>query len=253
MIELRHLTKSYLTDNGRYYVFRDLSLYFPDGVNIGLIGRNGAGKSTLMRLLGGIDVPDSGEVIINGSISWPVGLSGGFQPSLSARDNVKFACRIYGMEGEAMAKTIRQVEEFAEIGEFFAQPMKTYSTGMRARVAFGLSMAFDFDYLLVDEVMAVGDAEFKKKCQVVIEEKRERSKLILVSHNMSDIAKYCDRVLLVEKGAVTVYDDVRAGIVAYQGPHALKPWRKKQGPRRPGMQGRKPPSPEKTPDESVET
>lgn len=223
MIELRNLTKSYLTDTGRYYVFRDLTLSFPDHANIGLIGGNGAGKSTLLALLAGIDIPDRGEIRIDGSISWPVGLSGGFQPSLSARDNAKFVCRVYGETGVEMLEKVRYVEAFAEIGEFFDRPMKTYSTGMRARVAFGLSMAFDFDYLLIDEVMAVGDAEFKKKCQTAIAEKHECSSLILVSHNMNDIAKYCDYVLLVEKGGVKVYDDVREGIAAYQRPRALQP------------------------------
>jgi len=218
MIELRHLTKSYLTGSGRHYVFKDLSFRFPEGVSIGLIGRNGAGKSTLMRLLGGIDVPDSGEVVMDGSISWPVGLGGGFQPSLSARDNVKFVCRVHGLSIPEMHQVMTYVENFADIGDFFEQPMKTYSSGMRSRVAFGLSMAFDFDYLLIDEVMAVGDAEFKRKCREAFVEKRNRSRLILVSHNMSEIAQNCDVVVLVEKGSIRVFDDVKAGILAYQGP-----------------------------------
>ncbi|MEW5789231.1 MAG: ABC transporter ATP-binding protein [Pseudomonadota bacterium] len=225
MIELCGLTKSYLTDSGRHYVFRDLSVQFPDNVSIGLIGRNGAGKSTLMRLLGGIDVPDRGHIRFDGSISWPVGLSGGFQPSLSARDNVKFVCRIYGVRGAAMDRALDYVREFADIGPFFDHPIKTYSSGMRARVAFGLSMAFDFDYLLIDEVLAVGDADFKRKCKDAFEKKRAESNLILVSHNMNDIENYCDVVLLVDQGRVHIFEDVSAGIVAYQGRKTQRPSR----------------------------
>lgn len=237
MIELRNLTKSYLTDSGRYYVFRKLNFRFPEDVSIGLIGRNGAGKSTLMRLLGGIDVPDSGEVLVDGSISWPVGLSGGYQPSLSARDNVKFVCRIYGVRGAAMDRVMDYVQDFAEIGEFFDRPMKTYSSGMRARVAFGLSMAFDFDYLLIDEVMAVGDAEFRRKCRSAFNRKQEQSNLILVSHNMNDIANYCDIVLLVDRGEVRLFEDVQEGIQAYVGPKGRdKPLRRdKRKVQRSGM------------------
>ncbi|MEW6765349.1 MAG: ABC transporter ATP-binding protein [Pseudomonadota bacterium] len=223
MIELRNLTKSYRTTHGRKYVFRDLNCVFPEGKSIGLIGRNGAGKSTLMRLIGGMDTPDSGKIITDKSISWPVGLSGGFQGTLSGRDNVKFVCRIYGAKGEAMREKIRFVEEFAEIGEFFDQPVKSYSSGMRSRLAFGLSMAFDFDYLLIDEVMAVGDAQFRKKSQDLFAAKRGQSNMILVSHNMGDIRRYCDIVLLVQDGQVLVFDDIEEGIQAYQAPTSTAP------------------------------
>ena len=217
MIELRNVTKSYPTPLGRKYVFRDLSFRFPDDVSIGLIGRNGAGKSTLMRLLGGIDVPDHGQVVTDARISWPVGLAGGFQGSLTARENVKFVCRIYGASHEDMRAKIRFVEEFAEIGEHFDLPVKTYSSGMRSRVAFGLSMAFDFDYYLIDEVLAVGDAQFKQKSKTVFKSRIEKANMILVSHNMSDIKAYCDVVVLVDHGTATLYEDVQAGIAAYQG------------------------------------
>lgn len=216
MIELRALTKSYPTPHGRRYVFRDLNFTFPADASIGLIGPNGAGKSTLMRLLGGIDTPDSGGVVTDQSISWPVGLSGGFQGSLTARDNAKFVCRVYGATGDAMREKIRFVEEFAEIGEYFDLPVKSYSSGMRSRVAFGLSMAFDFDYYLIDEVLAVGDAQFKKKSRDVFRGRLERSKLILVSHNMKDIQQYCDVVVMVVSGKATLFKNVKEGIAAYQ-------------------------------------
>ena len=215
MFELRNVTKSYLTPNGRRYVFRNLSLAIPPGKNIGLIGRNGAGKSTLMRLLGGADVPDSGTIATDRSISWPVGLTGGFQGSMSGRDNIKFVCRIYGATGDAMREKIRYVQEFAEIGDWIDEPIKTYSSGMRSRVAFGLSMAFDFDYYLIDEVMSVGDAQFKRKCADVFKEKMQKSNVVLVSHSMPEIEKLCDIVLLVRNGGIQVYEDVAEGIKAY--------------------------------------
>ncbi|WP_238738909.1 ABC transporter ATP-binding protein [Pseudomonas putida] len=192
-----------------------MSLAIPPGKNIGLIGRNGAGKSTLMRLLGGADVPDSGTIVTDRSISWPVGLTGGFQGSMTGRDNIKFVCRIYGATGEAMREKIRYVQEFAEIGDWMDEPIKTYSSGMRSRVAFGLSMAFDFDYYLIDEVMSVGDAQFKRKCTDAFQEKLQKSNVVLVSHSMPEIEKLCDVVLLVRNGGIQVYEDVTEGIKAY--------------------------------------
>ncbi|MDN7142947.1 ABC transporter ATP-binding protein [Pseudomonas sp. JQ170] len=215
MFELKNVTKSYLTPKGRRFVFRNLSLAIPPGKNIGLIGRNGAGKSTLMRLLGGADIPDSGSIVTDRSISWPVGLTGGFQGSMTGRDNIKFVCRVYGAEGDAMREKVRYVQEFAEIGDWIDEPIKTYSSGMRSRVAFGLSMAFDFDYYLIDEVMSVGDAQFKRKCDEVFKEKLQKSNVVLVSHSMPEIEKLCDIVLLVRDGGIQVYEDVAEGIKAY--------------------------------------
>jgi capsular polysaccharide transport system ATP-binding protein len=215
VFELRNITKSYLTPKGRRHVFRDLSLKIPAGKNIGLIGRNGAGKSTLMRLLGGADVPDSGTIVTDKSVSWPVGLSGGFQGSMSGRENIKFVSRVYGAEGDAMRQKVAYVQDFAEIGDWIDEPVKTYSSGMRSRLAFGLSMAFDFDYYLIDEVMSVGDAQFKRKCADVFEARLQKSKVVLVSHNMPEIKKLCDVVLLVRDGGVQIYDDVDEGIKAY--------------------------------------
>lgn len=215
MFELRNITKSYLTPKGRRHVFRDLSLKIPADKNIGLIGRNGAGKSTLVRLLGGADAPDSGTIATNKSISWPVGLSGGFQGSMTGRENIKFVSRVYGAVGDAMRAKVAYVEDFAEIGSWIDEPVKTYSSGMRSRLAFGLSMAFDFDYYLIDEVMSVGDAQFKRKCADVFEERLKKSKVVLVSHSMPEIQKLCDVVLLVRDGGVQIYDDVAEGIKAY--------------------------------------
>ncbi|WP_096025271.1 ABC transporter ATP-binding protein [Campylobacter lanienae] len=217
MIKLDNLTKFYPLSNGdKHFVFREFTFTFPDDCSIGLIGRNGAGKSTLMRLLSGADIPNAGRVITDKKISWPVGLAGGFQSSLSARDNVKFVARVYGYRGEALEEKVRYIEEFAEIGKYFDEPMNTYSSGMRSRIGFGLSMAFDFDYYLIDEAGAVGDAKFKQKSDAIYKEKLSNSKVIMVSHNMSEIEQWCDKVILVNCGTATVYDDVKEGIEMYK-------------------------------------
>ncbi|MDK6202912.1 ABC transporter ATP-binding protein [Oligella urethralis] len=216
MIELRNVTKSYKTPKGRVFVFRDLSLTIPDDKSVALIGRNGAGKSTLMRLLGGQDIPDRGEIITPDSISWPVGLSGGFQGSLTAKENVKFVARVYGAKGDKLREIVDYVRNFAEIGDFFDRPVNTYSSGMRSRVAFGLSLAFDFDYYLIDEAMSVGDAHFRKKAQQAFKERIGKAKVILVTHGMGQVRQMCDYVLLLDKGQVKAYDDVEEGIAAYQ-------------------------------------
>ena len=162
-------------------------------------------------------MPDSGNVHSTGSISWPVGLTGGFVPTLSARENVEFVCRVFGTRGRDMQVKVQFVREFAEIGEYFDMPMKSFSSGMRSRVAFGLSMAFDFDYYLIDEVMAVGDAQFKRKSREVLKKRLMRANLILTSHNMTDIRQYCNLVVLVDRGNTALFDDVEAGIRSYEG------------------------------------
>jgi capsular polysaccharide transport system ATP-binding protein len=216
MISVQNVSKSYMTLNGRKVVFRDLSFDIPTEVNVGLIGRNGAGKSTLMRLVSAVDLPDTGKIVSNGRLSWPVGLRTGMQKNLTGRDNVKFVCRIQGVRGAEMQEKIRYVEEFADIGAYFDQPISMYSSGMNARVAFGTSMAFDFDYYLIDEVMSVGDATFKRKSRKVFTERLQKSKLILVSHNMNLISRMCDVVVHLDEGKAIVYENVRKGIAAYK-------------------------------------
>ncbi len=215
MLELRNLTKWYQTPLGRRYVFRDLNFKFPDNASIGLLGRNGAGKSTLLRLLGGIDTPNAGAVVTDARISWPVGLSGGFQNALTARENLQFICRVHGATGPAMRRILDFVADFAEIGDYFDLPISSYSSGMRARVAFGASMAFEFDYYLIDELMAVGDPQFRQKSQRLLRERLQRAKVIMVSHNTKEILRICDVVVLVDRGNTVLYEDVRAGVHAY--------------------------------------
>lgn len=191
MIELRNVTKSYKTRFGRHYVYRNVNVVFPEGKNIGIIGPNGAGKSTLLRLIGKIDYPDSGEIICHKKVSWPVAFSGGFQGSLTGLEIVRFVCTIYGADGE-MEEKIAFVREFTELGKYFEMPIKTYSAGMKARLAFALSMAFDFDYYLIDEVTAVGDINFRKKCEQILKEKLKRSNIIITSHNIHTLKNLCD-------------------------------------------------------------
>lgn len=217
MIKIENLTKSYLHHKaGRKYVFKDLSFTIPSGKNVAIIGKNGAGKSTLMNLLAKVDSPDSGRIITDQSISWPVGLSGGFQGSLSARENVKFIARTQGFRGKEMQEKVRYVEEFAEIGDYFDLPTKTYSSGMRGRVAFGLSLAFDFDYYIVDEAMSVGDAHFKKKASAAFDAKVGQANIILVTHGMTQVRTMCDLVIVLDKGQAIIFDDIEEGIKVYQ-------------------------------------
>lgn len=219
MILLDGLTKSYLTSKGRHYLFRDLSLTLPTGKSIGLLGKNGAGKSTLLRIIGGIDHPDSGRVVTESTISWPVGLAGGFQGSLTGRQNVRFVSRLYVSEDE-VAQKVAFVEEFAEIGKYYDMPVKSYSSGMKSRLTFGLSMAFDFDYYLIDEVSGVGDASFRKKSADLIEEKRQKFGFILVSHNSKRLQTQCDVGVVLLGGQAVFYDDIAEAIEVYES-HVL--------------------------------
>lgn len=216
MIKIQNLTKSYLNHKtGRHYVFKDLSFVIPSGRNLAIIGKNGSGKSTLMNILSGVDSPDSGKVISDKRISWPVGLSGGFQGSLTGRQNAQFVARVQGYKGRDLNEKVRFVEDFAEIGRYFDSPANTYSSGMRSRVAFGISLAFDFDYYLVDEAMSVGDAHFKRKARAAFEAKVGKANIIMVTHSMSQVKEMCDLVLVLNKGQVYQFEDVIAGIDYY--------------------------------------
>lgn len=211
MIKIENLTKSYRTPTGRHYVFKDLNIEIPSGKSVAFIGRNGAGKSTLLRMIGGIDRPDSGKIITNKTISWPVGLAGGFQGSLTGRENVKFVARLYAKQEELKEK-IEFVEEFAELGKYFDMPIKTYSSGMRSRLGFGLSMAFKFDYYIVDEVTAVGDARFKEKCAQLFKERHKESSFLMVSHSLNSLKEFCDvAIVFKDDNVVSFHEDVQEG------------------------------------------
>ena len=215
MISIRNLTKSYLLGDSRHYVFRDISFDFPANKNIGILGPNGAGKSTLLRILGGIDHPDSGKVQLNASLSWPLGLRGGFIGHMTGRENCRMICNAYGVSQSKMRDKVEFIKELSKIEGYFEQPVAYYSSGMGSRLGFALSMAFDFDYFLIDEITAVGDAHFKKLAKEALEQKRRTSKVIMVSHSMGDLKRFCDVAVLIKNGAVTIYDNFDDAIEAY--------------------------------------
>jgi capsular polysaccharide transport system ATP-binding protein len=213
MIELRNITKAYKTKQGRHVVLDDINVILPPKDSIGILGVNGAGKSTLLRIIGGAEAPTVGTVIRRGKISWPIGFTGGFNGTLSGEENCRFVARIYGQDVDWV---IERTREFADIGEYFYEPIRTYSSGMRARIAFGLSMAIDFDLYLVDEVTAVGDRRFRHKCRAAFAERRERAGLIMVSHDLATLADYCRRGAVLDHGKLRVYDTVQEAAEAYE-------------------------------------
>jgi capsular polysaccharide transport system ATP-binding protein len=213
LIELSEITKAYRTKTGSNLVLDRISFSFPARTNIGILGRNGAGKSTLLRIIAGTEQPDSGTVRRRGVVSWPIGFSGGFNGSLSGEENCRFVARIYGAE---IDEVVGFTMDFAELGEYFYMPVKTYSSGMRARLAFGLSMAIEFDAYLVDEVTAVGDSNFQQKCRKAFQERSDRSSVIIVSHQMSTVRDYCQRCAVIREGRLLVFDSVEEASAAYE-------------------------------------
>lgn len=216
MITFKQLSKYYPTKQGRRYIFKDVNLSLPMDKSIGVLGPNGAGKSTLIKMLGGADYPSRGKVISPLKVSWPLGLRGGLQGSMSGRENVRFVARIHGFTNTQIVE--KKVSDFAEIGIYFDEPVKTYSSGMRARVAFGLTMAFDFDFdvLLVDELTAVGDTNFKKKSEKVLKNKYANTKVIMVNHSANELKKYCQAGLLIKDQNLHYFDELDHALQEYQ-------------------------------------
>lgn len=205
MIGLYGVSKSYGTRQGPRAVLSDISLEIPMGQHIGILGRNGAGKSTLIRLISGAELPSSGEIVRTISVSWPLAFGGAFQGTLTGLDNLRFICRIYGAEAE---DKIDFVEEFSELGLYLREPVKTYSAGMRARLAFAISMIVEFDCFLIDEIVAVGDARFQRKCHVELFEKRGDRTMIFVSHDAGYIREHCDAAAVLLDGRLHRFNDV---------------------------------------------
>lgn len=213
MIELEDVYKYYRTHGHRKIVLDHVSLDFQAGRSYGVLGVNGAGKSTLMRLLAGAELPNGGRVRRKARVSWPLGFSGGLHPKLTGRENVKFVARIYG---EDPRKAIAFVEDFAEIGGYIDVPIHAYSSGMIARLAFGLSIAIDFDCYLIDEVTAVGDARFAARCREEFDRRRRKADVIMVSHAMTTIQDYCDRGIVLAGGQMHVFRNVVDAIELYK-------------------------------------
>ncbi len=214
MITLNNIHKQYKTRHGHHTVLDGVNLTVSPGEKIGILGSNGAGKSTLIRILSGAEQPTQGQVQRNMNISWPLAFGGAFQGGLTGMDNVRFVCRIYGAPiGEAT----RFVMDFSELGSFLDEPVKTYSTGMRARLAFALSMAIDFDCYLIDEIVAVGDRRFHDKCHDELFVKRQSKAMIIVSHDPHYISQHCDRACVLLKGQLHHFDSIEDAYVFFNG------------------------------------
>lgn len=212
MIRFENLTKSYVVQGMRKMVIDGLNTELPTGKSLALLGLNGAGKSTLMQLIAGTMRPDSGRVVSDGSISWPVGFGGSFHPDLTGAQNVRFIARIYGVDTDEL---VAFVEDFAELGKHFNMPVRSYSSGMKSRLTFGASFGIQFDTYLVDEVTAVGDYAFREKSRALFQERMKHSSAILVSHEMGQIRTFCDAAVLLEEGHLTYFEDVEEAIQAH--------------------------------------
>lgn len=221
MITLTNMSKYYATKQGRHFVFKNVNIDIPTNNNVAILGPNGVGKSTLIRMIGGSDYPNKGQISSNKNISWPLGLQGGLQGSMTARENVRFVARIHGHRHTKAIE--QQVEEFAEIGAFFDEPIKSCSSGMRARVSFGLTMVFEFnfDVLLVDELSAVGDANFRKKSEALLLERYKSTVLFMVSHSMTELQKHCQSGLLIKDQQLTFYPDLQHAITDYEKTYVI--------------------------------
>ncbi|WP_159831168.1 ABC transporter ATP-binding protein [Novosphingobium sp. TCA1] len=212
MIQCENICKAYKHGGMTKRVLKDLNLTLYPGEKVGLLGRNGAGKSTLIKLIGGVELPSSGRIKRSMSTSWPLGFGGGFQGSLTGFDNARFIARIYGRE----YREIRDfVAEFSELGGQLRMPVKTYSSGMRARLAFALSLAIEFDCYLIDEIIAVGDQSFHRKCRYELFEKREDRAMLLASHDTQTVRETCDKAIIVHGGKATLYSDVAEALDIY--------------------------------------
>lgn len=212
MIELRGISKIYQTRNGHHTVLDGIDLSIHPGEKIGILGRNGAGKSTLIRILSGAERPTSGQINRGMSISWPLAFGGAFQGSLTGLDNLKFICRVYGVD---YRDRIAYVEDFSELGKYMREPVKTYSSGMRARLGFAISMAVDFDCFLIDEVISVGDARFHEKCRCELFEKRKDRSMVMVSHEVHNIREHCDRACVLYQGNLHQFRDIDEAYAFY--------------------------------------
>ena len=213
MISIQKVIKRYPILGGTRVVLDEVNLDIHPGEKIGILGRNGAGKSTLIRLISGTERPDRGEIIRGMKVSWPIAFGGTFQEQLTGLDNLRFICRIYN---RSIEDKIPFVQDFAELGPYFKEPVGKYSSGMRARLAFAISMVVEFDCYLIDEVMAVGDDRFRAKCEVELFQKRADRAMIIVSHSPTYIKKHCDKVSVLLRGKLHHFEDVEAGFEFYQ-------------------------------------
>ncbi|ODV44319.1 polysaccharide/polyol phosphate ABC transporter ATP-binding protein [Cupriavidus sp. UYMMa02A] len=216
MIRLDNVYKRYRYHGGAKWVLNGVNLEISQGAKLALIGANGAGKSTLLGLIGGMDQPSRGTISRGCRVSWPLGLAGGFQGSLSGRQNVRFVCRIHGVAETMLAEHMAFVREFSELGESFDQPVKTYSSGMRSRLAFALSLVFNFDMYLVDELISVGDAAFRVKSRGAFQGLAQRAGLIMVSHDETTLRTFCTEAVWLDRGQIHQFASVDEALHAYR-------------------------------------
>ncbi|WP_321365629.1 ABC transporter ATP-binding protein [uncultured Celeribacter sp.] len=213
MIYLKGVAKQFSNAAASKTVLHETDFLFPAKKRVGLLGRNGAGKSTLLKIIAGTQDPDKGQVIREGAVSWPIGFAGSFHPHLTGAQNARFLARVYGMDTDAFSEF---VEDFVELGNYYRMPVHSYSSGMRARLAFGVSMGVPFDIYLVDEITSVGDERFRAKCDAVFQTKLKGQSAIIVTHSLAFIRRNCDHVAILEKGQLTFYDDVEQGVAQHQ-------------------------------------
>lgn len=220
MIRIENVCKSYQTRFGRRKVLDCVNLELHRGRNVGILGRNGAGKSTMIRLLAGAERPSAGRIVREMSVSWPLAFGGAFQANLTGLDNLKFVCRLHGVDWRPK---VPFVEEFTELGVYFREPVSHYSSGMSTRLAFALSMAIEFDCFLIDEVMVVGDTRFHERCHVEMFQKRKDRAFVLVSHDANVIKQYCERACVLDQGRLIEFDTVAEAYDFYNGQPAVPP------------------------------
>jgi capsular polysaccharide transport system ATP-binding protein len=213
MIHIDHITKRYGTRHGDVTVLDDVNLIVKPGEKVGILGRNGAGKSTMIRLISGAERPSSGHIRRDMSVSWPLAFGGAFQGTLTGLDNLRFICRVYGTSAD---DKIEFVQEFSELGRYLREPVKSYSAGMRARLAFAISMVVEFDCFLIDEIVAVGDSRFHEKCRVELFEKRSDRAMIIVSHDPGYIKAHCQHAAVLVKGKLSAFNEVDEAFAFYQ-------------------------------------
>jgi capsular polysaccharide transport system ATP-binding protein len=213
VIRLDQVCKSYHTRFGSRQVLDHVNFTLEKGRHIGILGRNGAGKSTLIRLLSGAENPTAGRIHRHMSVSWPLAFTGAFQTHLTGLDNLKFVCRIYGVDWKPL---VPFVEEFTELGIYLREPVLNYSVGMTMRLAFALSMAIEFDCFLIDEGMAVGDSRFGDRCHVELFQKRKDRSFILVSHDANIIRAYCERAAVLHQGRLHEFPTVDEAFQFYE-------------------------------------
>jgi capsular polysaccharide transport system ATP-binding protein len=211
-IALTNIVKEYHTQLGTRRVLDDISFDLKKGEKIAVLGRNGAGKSTLVKIIGGVERPTSGTIRRDMSMSWPLAFGGGFEVSMSGMDNIRFISRIYNAP---LQRTIDFCDDFAELGKLLYLPVRTYSSGMRARLAFALTLAIDFDCMLIDEVISVGDQRFHTKCHEELFVKRKHCAMILVSHDVNIVKEFCNKALILKDGRGKVFDDLDLALSIY--------------------------------------